>query len=272
MQNLFNQKIPLLFSHRGGAGLFPENTLYAFQKSVDLYKADVLELDIQATGDGELVVIHDESVDRTTNGTGWVGEKSLKEIKKLDAGWHFSLDGGKTFPFRDKGLTIPTLKEVFEFIQSNQVGLNIEVKRIYHNIENKLYNMIISYNLMNRVLVTSSRSSVMNRFYSINKRGIFTGADAIEGGQAFILSKIGLGALYTPKANALQLPLVFKGTIRVISEKLVTLCKGKKVKLHVWTINETEDMKRLLDMGVDGIISDYPDRLYEVFKTYGYKD
>ncbi|HHY81357.1 MAG TPA: glycerophosphodiester phosphodiesterase [Clostridiales bacterium] len=266
------KKKPLLFSHRGGAGLFPENTLYAFRQSVNLYKADFLELDIHAARDGELVVIHDNTVDRTTNGSGLVGEMTLEQLKKLDAAWHFTKDQGKSFPYRGRGITIPTLREVFEEFEKEDVGINIEIKRSYPNIEIKLYNLIVGCNMTDKVLVTSSHVPILNRFRQLNKRGIAVGAHALDSLNAYVLNLLHLGKLFKPKYSALQVPYVFRGMIRVVNESLVKLCKSKNIELHVWTINDVETMKKLIDMGVDGIMSDYPDRLYQVFHEYGFKN
>src|SRR5690348_8923683 len=104
---------PLFFAHRGGSLLAPENTLPAFKQGVAC-GADALELDIQTTSDGELVVIHDPTVDRTTDGSGPVAAYTLEKLQRLDAGYRLSLDGGATYPFRGQGITIPTLREVFE--------------------------------------------------------------------------------------------------------------------------------------------------------------
>jgi glycerophosphoryl diester phosphodiesterase len=262
---------PLLFAHRGGAALFPENTLFAFQQSIDRFKVDVLELDIHMSRDGELIVFHDNEVERTTNGTGLIYEKNLDQIKELDAGWRFTLDGGQTYPYRGRGLTVPTLKEVFEAFRHTGVGINIEIKRPYRNLENKLYNLIVGCGMVDRVLVVSGHSCVMNRFRAINKRGILTAGDTLDGLKALTLSKLCLGRFYNPKYDALQVPYVFRGMIQVVSERLVSLCKSKGIMLHVWTIDDMDTMRKLLDMGVDGIMTDRPDRLYEVFREYGYK-
>ena len=264
-------KRPWLIAHRGGAGLFPENTLMAFHKSINNYHVDCLELDIHASNDGVLVVIHDETVDRTTNGSGKVGELTLEQLKRLDAGWHFTLDEGRTFPLRGKGLTIPTLKEVFEGFRKVDVKINIEVKTRYPNIENKLYNLITGMGMEKRVLITAGHPCLLNHFRKINKRGIATGAHALESFSAYLLSKLHLGELFHPKYDALQVPYVFRGMIQVVSKNLVTMCKTKNIPLHVWTINDMETMKKLLDMGVDGIITDYPNRLYKMFQEYGYR-
>ena len=114
-----------VIAHRGGWGLWPENTLFAFQNAVDL-GVDMLELDIRGTKDGHIVVFHDSRLRRTTNGTGRVNEFTLEELKKLDAGYQWSPDDGKTFPFRGKGIVIPTLKEVFESFPEMRISIEIK--------------------------------------------------------------------------------------------------------------------------------------------------
>jgi len=271
MEKLIDRKSPLLFSHRGGAGLFPENTILAYRQSVEQFHADMVELDIHMSADGELVVIHDNTVDRTTNGTGTVRDMPLKEIRKLDAGWRFTADGGKTYPYRGKGITIPTLREVFSALKDYEVGINIEIKKHYRNIENKLYNLITGFHMADRVIVVSGHRSVMKRFRKINRRGIVTAADAVEGVKVYLLQKMHMGHLYRPMGEALQVPFRFKGMVQVATESLVSLCRENGIRLHVWTINDGYTMKKLLDWKVDGIITDYPDRLYQLFREYGYK-
>ncbi|MEJ2679856.1 MAG: glycerophosphodiester phosphodiesterase family protein, partial [Gemmatimonadota bacterium] len=115
---------PLLIAHRGGAGLAPENTMAAFRQAVDRWPVDMMELDVHATADGHCVVIHDPTVDRTTNGQGVVAALSLAELQTLDAGYRFELDGEQ--PFRDRGVRIPTLDEVLDALPD--MRLTIEVK------------------------------------------------------------------------------------------------------------------------------------------------
>ena len=115
----------LLMAHRGGEGVWPSNTLYAFQQAAAL-GADVLELDIHATRDGVLVVRHDPFVESTTDGQGYICELTLAEIQRLDAGYTWTADGGQSFPFRGLGITIPTLEEVLAAFPN--VRLNIDIK------------------------------------------------------------------------------------------------------------------------------------------------
>ena len=126
---------PLVFAHRGGGGLYPENTLEAFKYSVSM-GVDVLELDVHSTSDGTLVVMHDSQVDRTTNGSGQVNQMTLVQLKKLDAGYGFTPDGGKTYPYRGRGITIPTLQEVFDALPDKT--FNIEPKQAEPSITKPL--------------------------------------------------------------------------------------------------------------------------------------
>ena len=131
---------PLHISHQGGEDIHPTNTMYAFQRSVDLYDTDVLELDVHRTADGVLVVLHDETVDRTTNGSGLVKEMYLRELQALDAAYTFSMDDGETFPERGKGHVIPTLADVFTQFPDRLT--NIEIKQREPPIEDDLVALI----------------------------------------------------------------------------------------------------------------------------------
>src|SRR5687768_14873397 len=105
------RKTPMLVAHRGGAGLKPENTLAAFLDADALWQADMIELDVHATADGHCVVIHDPTVDRTTNGSGAVAAMTLAELQSLDAGYRFTADGGRSFPMRGQGIRVPTIED-----------------------------------------------------------------------------------------------------------------------------------------------------------------
>src|SRR5690348_16209850 len=116
---------PLFFAHRGGSALAPENTLVAYEKGLS-YGADALELDIHPTCDGEIVVIHDDTLDRTTDGSGRVSGFTLDDLRQFDAGYRFTPDSGATYPYRGQGVRIPTLAEVYERFSDARV--NIEIK------------------------------------------------------------------------------------------------------------------------------------------------
>jgi glycerophosphoryl diester phosphodiesterase len=246
----------LVIAHRGGRSLGPESTLYTFQRAVDM-GVDVLEMDLQMTRDGQLVVLHDATVDRTTNGTGPVQELTLAQVKQLDAGYRWTPDQGRTFPFRDKGLKIPTLAEVFTAFADTRK--NIEIKGESTDIADALCRAIREFSQQNCVLVACFRADELKRFRRRCPE-IATSCAAREATVFFALARLGLESVYTPPAQALQVPELY-GDIRVVTPQFVEAAHRRNMQVHVWTVNDTAPMQRLHDLGVDGIMTDYPDRL-----------
>lgn len=255
------KKRPLVFAHRGGKGIAPENTLTAFQKSFDL-GVDVLELDIHASKDGELVVIHDKMVDRTTNGKGLIAEMTLAEVKKLDAGFNWTDDDGKTFPFRGKDVRIPTLREVFQKFPDTII--NIEPKHDDPSPVKPLCDLIKEFKRTDKVIVGSFRDEVLEDFRR-NCQGVATSASPSEASGFLARFKVGLNDNYTPIMSALQIPQRI-GSFEIITKDYLKAAHESNLQVHVWTINKTENMQHLIELGVDGIMTDYPDRLLELLK------
>lgn len=252
-------KRPLVFAHRGGGGLFPENTLGAFEYSAKV-GVDFLELDVHSTADGALVVMHDRTVDRTTDGRGKVNELTLAEVKKLDAGYQFSTDGGQTFPFRGQGITIPTLQEIFDAFPNTT--FNVEPKQAEPSITKPLCEMIRNKNMTEKVIVGSFRQTAIDEFRA-ECAEVATSATPSEATEFLTKYKLGLGASYTPPMQALQIPQNV-GSLQVISKDFTETAHKLNLQVHVWTINDPADMRRLIDAGVDGIMTDYPDRLLKI--------
>lgn len=246
----------LVFAHRGGGGLYPENTLGAFEYSAKM-GVDVLELDVHATRDGALVVMHDGSVDRTTDGRGRVSEMTLAEIKKLDAGFRFTTDGGKTFPFRAQGVTIPTLEEIFDALPA--MTFNVEPKQTEPSITRPLCEIIRARRMSDKVIVGSFRQTAIDEFRASCPE-VATSATPTEVSEFLALYKIGLGASYAPPMQALQVPQNL-GALQVVTRDFVEAAHRLNIKVHVWTINDPAQMRELIEIGVDGIMTDYPDRL-----------
>ncbi len=246
----------LVFAHRGGGGLIPENTLDAFVYSAKM-GADVLELDVHGTADGALVVHHDASVDRTTDGRGKISEMTLGAIKKLDAGYRFSADNNQTFPFRNQKITVPTLEEIFDRLP--EMTFNIEPKQSAPSIIKPLCDLIRARKMTDKVIVGSFRQAVIDEFRRTCPE-VATSASPSEVTEFLTLSKTGLSESYTPPMQALQIPENL-GALSVVTKNFVENAHRKNLQVHVWTINETADMQRLIDVGVDGIMTDYPDRL-----------
>jgi len=254
------EKSPMLvFAHRGGGGLIPENTLEAFVYSAEM-GVDVLELDVRSTSDGTLIVMHDAAVDRTTDGRGRVHELTLEAVRKLDAGYLFSLDNGKTFPFRGKKITVPTLEEIFAALP--EMTFNIEPKQRAPSIIAPLCNLIRERKMINKVIVGSFNQTTIDDFRRECPE-VATSASPSEATEFLALSKTGLSESYNPPMQALQIPENL-GKLSVVTEEFVKNAHRKNLKVHVWTINETADMERLINVGVDGIMTDYPDKLLDL--------
>src|SRR5215208_1169752 len=149
------------FAHRGGAKIIHENTREGFREGLRV-GAGVLELDVHTTADGAVVVIHDETVDRTTDGSGAICEMTLAEVKRLDAGYRFTPDGGRTYPYRGEGVRIPTMEEVYR--EFTDVPINVEIKGKRPGIEKALWRIIEGARAEERTLVVSEDSGTIRRF------------------------------------------------------------------------------------------------------------
>ena len=253
---------PANLAHRGASALAPENTMEAFRIAVE-EGAGGLELDVHLTRDGHVVVIHDETVDRTTNGTGAVSEMTIDELRRLDAGHSFSLDGGATRPFRGRGVRVPTLKEILEEFPG--VAVNIDLKDGPPGIEAAVLGVLRETKAWRRTLVVSTRRTPVKRFRKISGGHVSTGASRWEIGIFYLLSRLRLERLVSPAYDALQVPLRHRG-IPLVTPRFVRAAHARGVRVDVWTINQADEMRRLLDLGVDVIMTDRPGMLAEVLE------
>lgn len=237
----------------------PENTMLAF-KLAEKIGVDAIELDVRMTNDGHLVVIHDETIDRTTNGTGNVSDYTLQEIKTFDAGYNLEYESGG-FPFRNKGITIPTLEEVFQEI--NGTGFVIELKDPNRAIEKKVAKLIKKYDLRKKVIVGSFNDDSLKRFATRTdgKVPIGTGVETLK--YYVFLHKFHLERLFPLDRHAVQIPTK-AGGVDLATERLVKTIRERNIAVHYWTINDEKTMKELIEMNVDGIITDYPNKLLKL--------
>ncbi|MGI0119990.1 glycerophosphodiester phosphodiesterase [Zooshikella sp. RANM57] len=245
---------PLVIAHRGGRGLWPENTLFAFNNAVKL-GVDMLEMDVRTTADGTLVIMHDQKVDRTTNGHGSVNDLLWTDLQHLDAGYAWTSDKGQTYPFRGKGITIPTLSSVLSSFP--QKPMIIEIKEV--GIEQKVCNTIQKYNMQHNVIVGSFIETSLYTFRDICPE-VATSASHIEVRNMVILDTVGLGHLYRPPAIALQIPEYHDERL-ITSPSLLATANHHQLWVQVWTVNDTAQMQRLMKQDINGIITDFPDRL-----------
>ncbi|MGI5850766.1 MAG: glycerophosphodiester phosphodiesterase [Clostridiales bacterium] len=237
----------LIMAHRGASGYAPENTMAAFEKALEM-GTEGIELDVHMTADGEIVVIHDHTVDRTSDGKGMVGALTLEEIREFDF--------GSWFDPKFKGQSIPTLRDVFELLEDWEGLLNIEVKSgpiFYPGIEEKLVDMVKRSNFRGRIIFSS--------FNHYSLRDIKALDPAMEIGLLYMAGLVEPWK-YARDLNAQALhPLYYN-----VVPELVAGCKENGIKLNPFTINEEKEMEMVMRAGVDGLITDYPDRALNVRK------
>jgi len=241
-------KKTLIFAHRGASGDYPENTMLAFEKAVEQY-ADGIEIDVHLSSDGEPVVIHDETLDRTTDGTGDVSGMRYSELRKLDAGIN-----------SDYRQRIPHLREVLELVREKGIALNIEIKndtKNYPQIEEKVIRLVHEYSLEDSVLLSSFNHKSMadcKQIDSYIRTGLLYAAPIFS---------IFWAERYAVLCGADALHPNYR--LLALDKDLLKHCHNANIALNVWTVNEEKDMRPLIAMGVDSIITNYPGKLHDVF-------
>lgn len=232
-------------AHRGFSAIAPENTLAAFEWAIRA-EADGIELDVHMTRDGQLVVLHDETVDRTTNGTGWVKDLTLLEMKQLDSGYWFD----EAY----MGQTIPTLAEVMELLCETNIWVNIELKNnivLYAGMEEKVVQEIDRFQMAERVILSSFNHYSLRHLHRFRPH-------------------LQLGALYD---TGLFEPWVYAKHLGVTAihphylaapDEVIVGCHAHGIQVRPYTVDDPEQMKRLLAANVDSIITNLPDRLRQI--------
>ena len=231
-----------IFAHRGFSGYYPENTMLAFQKVAEETVADGIELDIQLTKDGEIVIMHDEMLDRTTNGSGWLKDHTLEELKMLSVG--VNVKG--FFPRQ----TIPTLREYFTWLKTTKLITNIELKTSYfeyEGIEEKLIAMVKEFGLEDQIWYSSFNHYTVARIKKLMpeaKCGLLTDTWLMNIGE------------YAASNGAAR---VNARTYFCAKEGVAADLHAHNIALQAWTPNDAEMMQELVDAGVDVLITNYPD-------------
>lgn len=256
---------PIAFAHRGGAALWPENTLAAFEGAVALgYR--YIETDVHMTRDGKIVCFHDATLERTTDGRGRVADLDLAELSRLDAGYRFTRDG-VTYPFRGQGLRVPTLEEALALCPDLQ--LNVEIKQASPAMERALWEEIDRLGAHERLLVAAAHDPLVHRFRALRPRLPMPTSPGVRGVLRFWLGvRTGLSRFDRYPFSALQVPPSYRG-LTVVDRAFVEAAHAHGVHVHVWTIDDPSDMHALLDLGVDGVMTDRPDVLKDVMIERG---
>lgn len=250
---------PRVMGHRGAAGVAPENTLVSFRAAVDA-GADVLEMDVHATRDGRIVVIHDPTVDRTTDGTGEVRGLTWDELQQLDASARFApLPGEIAVPFTGPQ-RVPLFDEVLEAFPG---GLfNVEIKQGEPALEEAVLAVIDRHQARSRVLLAAEHAVIARRIRAA--AGDVLGGMSAEDVYGFLTALD--DPAYVPPAFALQVPATF-GDMAIVTEVTVARAHALGMEVHVWTIDDPTEMTRLLDLGVDGLITNVPHRAVAVVRA-----
>ncbi len=247
-------------AHRGAGGEFPENTLISFRAAADA-GARYFELDVHMTRDGEIVVCHDENLLRTCGrdvaicGTAW------KEIASADAGSTFTADGAN-FPFRGRGAGIPRLADVLAAFPG--IRIVIEIKQVAPSLVRRLLEVIDRGGARRLVLIASEHQAPIDEVRALAP-DLPTNLPRGEI-EEFLMAMAARKADYRPRGAALQIPPEYEGW-RLATPEVVEFAHRAGLEVHVWTVNEEAEMRGLLDIGVDGILSDYPARLLAVLRS-----
>lgn len=255
---------PIAIGHRGSAGEAPENTLESFERALAAGAA-ILESDVQLSRDGVPVLLHDDEVGRVTEGVGAVRELSQGELQGLDAGFRFSPDGGRSHPFRGRGLRIPTLAEALDAFPAAR--WNLELKRASPGIVERTLALVRAAGREELTLLTAAEDALMARLREVVARERCEVAIGASTGDVLDFVRTALsGERPRPGPMALQIPVEFAGR-PLATRELVLHAHAHGVQVHVWTVNDPAEMARLLDLGVDGIVSDHPARAVQLFRT-----
>lgn len=247
-------------AHRGASAYAPENTIEAFELAAD-QGADGFELDLQRSRDGEVIVLHDETVDRTTDGSGAARSMELSELRQLDAGCRHG-DGQR---WRERGVRIPTLEEVLERFPDK--WLSLDLKRGDPIAEARTVELLRRHGRRENVALGAENPAAARRLRAQAPEipAFFSRGDV----RGFVLrSKLRFWLGYRPPAQSLQIPTTARG-FTLDRERLLRDARRMGLRVLFWTINETAEMERLLALGADGIITDRPDLLASLLQEHG---
>lgn len=249
-----------LFAHRGGMALRPEQTQLAFDLAAN-YGMDGFETDVRVTKDDQLIVFHDLDLDRTTNGSGNVSDHTLEELKRLDAGYHFT-DLNGNHPYRGhQHAKILTFDELLSMYPNHLVNVDLKDDPTTHQGQQAprlMYEAITRQQAQDRVLVTSFDINQTQRFRAISQGEIAIGANQREVAEGFLKFMLGLGHTFQPQADTFQMPVTFKG-IRLAQPRFIQWLNSRNIVPGFYGVNNLDLMQDLINQGVHTLVTDRPD-------------
>ncbi|MEG1285065.1 MAG: glycerophosphodiester phosphodiesterase [Romboutsia sp.] len=240
-----------IFAHRGASGDYPENTILAFKKALEI-GVDGIELDVHKSKDGQLIVIHDEDVKRTFKGKGLIKDYTLEELKELKC---------KKFKFiNDNECRICILRDVIELIKDEDIVLNIEAKtdEIHYNLEEDVLKLINEYGVKDKILISSFYHQTIKNFKELN--------NSLKYGALYGYKKD-----YDPEQNIVEHAekigvYSINISINLVTKEIVQLAHNNGLKVFVYTVNSPMIMRKMIDCNVDGVFTDFPKLMKEVLK------
>ena len=249
----FLEPMPRVIAHRGDSRNYPENTLPAFESAVRM-GIDVVETDIHLTKDGVLVIWHDPTLERNTDGRGRIEDHTLEELRRFDAGYTFTQDGGKTFPFRGKGVRICTLAEALEHCPGQR--FNIDLKTKCPEIVDEFIRVIREHDAVDRVVGASFHLSNLKRLRRLAP-DFLTSVTTAEVVPLLFRQKTHTLPKAFKRKIIFQIPMA-AGPVKVVTPAFVKAMHQRGAVVMVWTINDEETMRKLFEMGVDSVMTDDP--------------
>lgn len=254
----FDLPRPIILGHRGAAGSAPENTLASFARALE-DGAQILETDLHVTKDGVPVLLHDATLDRTTNGSGAVADLSLEELQALDAAHRFE-GTPPTYPPIDGGrIVVPSLEEAFQAFPDAR--FNIEIKAESEALIESVVALVETAQRADRTLLTAGDDTIQALLRSeLGRSGAKPAIGASLADIVEVVSSAVSGRAPETDSMALQIPREFADR-PLVTPELVAHCHLHGIQVHVWTINDPAEMRELLDIGVDGLVTDHPGRM-----------
>lgn len=261
--------MPVVIAHRGDSRHFPENTIEAFVSATDM-GVDVIETDVHLSKDGRLVVWHDPTLERNTDGTGRVEDHTLGELKQLDAGYTFTADEGQTYAFRGKGVRMATLDEVLEACPGQR--FNVDLKSKTNAIADALIDVAERHKAADRILCASFHLANLKRIRRLAPH-ILTSVTTVEVMSLLFRQKTNLlpKTLNLPGTLVFQVPVIQWG-IKIVTEAFIREFHKREAVIQVWTINDENEMRRLFAMGVDSVMTDDPATVIRVAREMGLRE
>jgi len=295
-------ELPILIAHGGGNKEFPDNTLEAFYNAYSVDSRVMMETDVSITKDGVVILSHDTTIDRKTNATGAIADWSYADLinQRVDFGYtnptedgvlsgereHFNVDGVNKYPTDVPGypeglpgrsgevFLATTLEELITSFPENRI--NVEIKQsgeLGLRCLDAVLSLVEKHNAWERVVLASFHSEIYDEFLSMKAEGSVPDSFMFSPGTAgvtkyFVLYLLGLDAFFTDGMCVFQLPMEELG-LNLATRRLVNNAHRHNLAVHYWTIDDKDDMRALIEIGADGIMTNYPTRLKEVYEEYG---